>query len=137
MDIHGATTLRLLRTLALPLAVTLAMLAPAAPALAASTSYAANCPVNLRGSTSTGAVVIAVIATDTVVTASGTVAGGSWSATCVSNVSGSNWYAITAVNGKSASSLYGRSTVYAAAGLFRVVTAPPPPPPPSSYVEGI
>jgi GH25 family lysozyme M1 (1,4-beta-N-acetylmuramidase) len=137
MDIHGATTSRLLRTLALPLAVTLAMLAPAAPALAASSSYAANCPVNLRGSTSTGATVIAVISTNTVVTASGTVAGGSWSATCVSNVSGSSWYAITAVNGKSASSLYGRSTVYAASGLFRVVTAPPPPPPPSSYVEGI
>jgi GH25 family lysozyme M1 (1,4-beta-N-acetylmuramidase) len=134
MEMPGATTSRLLRTLALPLAVTLAMLAPVAPAFAASTTYAANCPVNLRGSTSTGATVIAVISTDTVVTASGTVSGGSWSATCVSNVSGSSWYAITAVNGTSTSSLYGRSTVYAATGLFRVVTAPPPP---SSYVEGI
>jgi GH25 family lysozyme M1 (1,4-beta-N-acetylmuramidase) len=133
---HGATITKLIRTLALPLVVTLAMLAPAAPAFAASTSYAANCPVNLRGSTSTGAAVIAVIPTDTTVTASGSVSGGSWSATCVSNVSGSAWYAITAVNGKSASSLYGRSTVYAAAGLFRAVAAPPPPPP-SGYVEGI
>ncbi|HEV2006124.1 MAG TPA: glycoside hydrolase family 25 protein [Candidatus Limnocylindrales bacterium] len=137
MDMPGALPTRLLRAVALPLAVTLAMLAPAAQAFAASTSYAANCPVNLRGSTSTGAAVIDVIATDTVVTASGTVSGGSWSATCVSNVSGSSWYAITAVDGKSASSLYGRSTVYAATGLFRVVTAPPPPPPPSSFVEGI
>ncbi len=134
MDMSGARPTRLLRTIALPLAVALAMLAPAAQASAASaTSYAANCPVNLRGSTSTGAAVIAVISTDTVVTASGTVSGGSWSATCVSNVSGSSWYAITAVNGKSASSLYGRSPVYAATGLFRAVTTVPP----STYVEGI
>jgi GH25 family lysozyme M1 (1,4-beta-N-acetylmuramidase) len=137
MDLPGALPTRVLRAAALPLAIALAMLAPAAHASAVTAaSYAANCPVNLRASTSTGGAVVAVISTDTVVTASGTVSGGSWAATCVSNVSGSSWYAITSVNGKTALSLYGRSTVYAATGLFRVVTAPPPPPP-SAYIEGI
>jgi GH25 family lysozyme M1 (1,4-beta-N-acetylmuramidase) len=129
---HGALSSRLPRALALPLALTLAMLAPAAAAAATSaTSYAANCSVNLRGSTSTSGTLIAVASTDTVVTASGSVSGGAWSATCITNVAGSTWYAITAVNGKSASSLYGASTVYAATGLFRLA------PVASSYVEGV
>jgi GH25 family lysozyme M1 (1,4-beta-N-acetylmuramidase) len=128
---------RVLRVALLAVASVGAMLAPAAPALASTASYAANCPVNLRTSTSTGATVAGVIPTDTQVTVSGTVSGGSWSATCVTNVSGSSWYAITAVSGKSVSSLYGRSTVYAATGLFRTVTSPPAPPPPSGYLEGV
>jgi GH25 family lysozyme M1 (1,4-beta-N-acetylmuramidase) len=122
---------RLSRLLAIPLALTLGLLAPVAPIAAASTTYAANCPVNLRTTTSTSATVVDVISTDTVVTASGTVSGGAWSATCVSDVSGSSWYAITAVNGKTTTSLYGVSPVYAATGLFRAVTVS------SSYVEGI
>jgi len=109
----------------------LIVLAPVAPVAAATTSYAANCPVNLRASTSTSGAIVGLISTDTVVTASGTVSGGAWSATCVSNVSGSTWYAIIAVSGKSALSLYGVSTVYGATGLFRVAPVLP------SYVEGI
>ena len=57
-----------------------------------------------------------------VVTASGKVSGASWSADCKTSVSGSTWYKITAVGGKSVSSLYGVSAVYAASGLFRSVT---------------
>lgn len=106
------------------------------PSLAASTSYVANCDARLRTTTSTTATIVDVVSSGGTVTASGTVSGGSWSADCPSTVSGSSWLAITAVNGTSTSTLYGRSTVYAAAGLFSVVTAPPPPPP-SNYLEGV
>jgi GH25 family lysozyme M1 (1,4-beta-N-acetylmuramidase) len=102
---------------------------------AASTNYVSNCAVNLRTSASTGATIVDVISTGTLVTASGTVSGSSWSATCGgSNVSGSSWYAITAVNGTSTSSKYGKSAVYAATGLF---SAAPTSPPSGSYLEGI
>src|SRR5438105_1162875 len=100
---------------------------------AASTNYVSNCAVNLRTSASTGASVVDVIGTGTLVTASGKVAGGSWSATCGSNVAGSSWYVITAVGGKSTSSLYGKSALYAATGLFGAA----PPPPSGNYLEGI
>jgi len=102
---------------------------------AAATNYVSNCSVNLRASASTSGTIVDVIATGALVTATGTVAGSSWSAACGGpTTSGSSWYVITAVNGKSTSSLYGRSSVYAATGLFSLA---PPPPPPSSYAEGI
>lgn len=122
------------RLAAATLAALLALPALSAVALAASASYTANCSVNLRASTSTSASVLTVIPSGTVVTASGSVSGGSWSAGgCAgSNATGSSWYAITAVNGKSTSTLYGKSTVYAATGLFTLVTAPS-----SSFLEGV
>jgi GH25 family lysozyme M1 (1,4-beta-N-acetylmuramidase) len=104
------------------------------PSLAASTNYVANCDARLRTTTSTTATVVDVVAAGGTVTASGTVSGGSWSADCPSTVSGSGWLAITAVNGKTTSTLYGKATVYAAAGLFSVATAPPPP---SNVLEGV
>ncbi len=102
---------------------------------AASTNYVANCAVNLRASASTGGTVVDTIADGTVVTATGTVSGGSWSATCGGkDVAGSSWYVITAVNGLSTQSHYGVAAVYAATGLFSLAPAPPPP---GSYLEGI
>jgi GH25 family lysozyme M1 (1,4-beta-N-acetylmuramidase) len=48
-----------------------------------------------------------------------TVSGGGWRVTCAGRtVSGLTWYRISAVNGRSVSSLYGVSYVYAASGLF-------------------
>jgi GH25 family lysozyme M1 (1,4-beta-N-acetylmuramidase) len=111
------------------LAATLVL--PASGLAATNTDYLANCPVNLRTTTSTSGAVADVIATGSLVTASGSVAGGAWSATCVNDVSGSTWYSIIAVGGRSVSSLYGVSVVYAATGLFHVA------PPPGSYLEGI
>lgn len=102
--------------LALLLVIASAPLAP--QARAASADYVANCDVNLRAGTTVTATVVDVIASGTLVTASGTVTGGAWSTACPSTVSGSTWYAITAVGGASTSSLYGVATVYAAAGLF-------------------
>ena len=71
----------------------------------------------------------------TIVTTTGSVAGGSWSATCGTAVSGSTWYAISAVDGTSVATLYGVSVAYAATGLFRLSSSPPPPP--AATLEGI
>jgi GH25 family lysozyme M1 (1,4-beta-N-acetylmuramidase) len=127
---HRVSRTRLLEAVALALALGVAVLGPIGSVDAATTTYSANCSVNLRSSTSTSATIEATIATGTVVTASGTVSGSSWSGTCVTAVSGSSWYSITAVNGTSVSSLYGVSVVYAATGLFNPYVAP-------TYVEGI
>jgi GH25 family lysozyme M1 (1,4-beta-N-acetylmuramidase) len=96
------------------------------------TDYLSNCSVRLRTSASTSAGTQSIVDTDTLVTAASKVSGGAWSADCVNSVSGSNWYKITAVNGKSVSSLYGVSAVYAATGLFRTVSSTA-----SGYKEGI
>ena len=98
--------------------------APAAP------SYISNCSVRLRASTSTSATTRAIIDANVVVTAASKVSGGSWAADCKTSVSGSSWYKITAVGGKSVSSLYGVSAVYAATGLFRSSST-------SAFREGI
>lgn len=100
------------------------------PTAPATTNYLANCDVRLRATTSTTSSTHAVIDTNEVVTASAKVTGGSWAADCLSSVSGSTWYKITAVGGKSVSTLYGVSAVYAATGLFRALST-------SGYKEGI
>ena len=105
----------------------------AAPTIApvVTTDYAANCSVRLRTSTSTAAATTTIIDTNSVVTSSAKVTGGSWAADCATSVSGSSWYMITAVGGRSVSALYGVSALYAASGLFRNVTTT------SGYKEGI
>lgn len=114
--------------LALLLAVGGFPLAPAPAARAATTDYISNCAgVNVRSASSTTATLLASLPINTVVTATGTVSGGAWSVSCPGAVSGSTWYAITAVNGRSVSSLYGVTVAYAATGLFRA----------STYLEGI
>ncbi|HEY4228262.1 MAG TPA: glycoside hydrolase family 25 protein [Candidatus Limnocylindrales bacterium] len=91
-----------------------------APVAAADSSgYIANCDVNLRATPASAASVLAVITTGTLVVSGSLVAGDAWSANCATNVAGSTWLAITSVGGKSATSLYGVATVYAASGLFR------------------
>jgi GH25 family lysozyme M1 (1,4-beta-N-acetylmuramidase) len=112
---------------ALPLAVaalTVSLLLPAfaGTAAAASTSWASLCSTNIRTGPKTTATVKTTIATGTVVTASGTVTGGSWSSPCPTSIKGTSWLKITAIGGKSTSSLYGLSAVYAASGLFKVKT---------------
>jgi GH25 family lysozyme M1 (1,4-beta-N-acetylmuramidase) len=122
--------------LALVVAVALAVSPIAAAGAAAADSlYVANCTANLRASASTSGTLLDSIAKGTTVTVTGSVAGGSWTATCNgANVAGSTWYVITTVAGKSTSTLYGRAVVYAATGLFSLA---PPPPPPGTYLEGI
>ncbi|MES2210446.1 MAG: glycoside hydrolase family 25 protein [Chloroflexota bacterium] len=121
--VNAASSRRLRRhwragALALLLAMT--VLPFGAPATqAASTDLATNCGVSLRTEASTASPALTILPTGSVVTWTETVPGSSWSATCGSLVTGSSWYAITAVNGQSVSSLYGAPVAYAATGLFR------------------
>ena len=98
-----------------------AAIAPLAvlPAAADSPYLAASCNVKLRSSPSVSATSPATIPSGALVTVTGTVPGGSWSADCPSTVSGSTWYTITAVNGIPVSSTYGLPVVFAATGLFQ------------------
>jgi len=57
-------------------------------------------------------------------TVAGTVSGGSWKATCPTARSGSTWYRIAAINGKTVIATYGKTYLYAATG---VLAAPPSP----------
>jgi len=84
--------------------------------------------VNLRTRASTDGTTKATLPAGTKVTVIGTVSGGSWSANCGgTGVSGSSWYKINQVNGKSTSSLYGVAAVYGAKGLFTSVSPTPTP----------
>lgn len=115
----------------LALALLLVTLIPPGAGLASTTSsrWAANCSVNIRTRPTTLATRKAVIAASTVVTVSAKVAGGSYASPCRTNVSGSTWLAITSIGSRSVSSLFGVTTLYAASGLFHVVS--------SGYLEGI
>lgn len=101
-------------------------------AFAATTNYTANCDARLRATPSVTATVVATISSGSTVSASGTVTGDAYSADCPTTVSGTDWLAITAVNGTSASALYGASPVYAAAKLFTAVASTT-----SNYLSGI
>jgi SpoIID/LytB domain protein len=83
---------------------------------------------NLRAGTSTGTAIKAAISTGTVVTVTGKVAGSSWSTVCGTSVSGSSWYRVSHVGGKTVSSLYGVSAVYAATGVLKAAPAASPGP---------
>lgn len=121
---------------ALALAVAMALIT-AAPGLTARTSAAtstwiANCNTNLRTAPDLSGTVKDVLDAGGTITADGTVNGDSWSVTCEGDQADNAWFKIVAVNGKSTSSLYGVSAVYAATGLFDAWT-----PPSTNYLEGI
>src|SRR3954452_23999941 len=114
------------------LAVALLVALVALPALAGEAAavaraYIANCPINLRTATSTASGVVAAIPAGTAVSVASELAGEAWSADCPGALSGSRWFAITAISGVTTASLYGVSPVYAAKGLFR----------PANLLEGI
>jgi GH25 family lysozyme M1 (1,4-beta-N-acetylmuramidase) len=97
----------------------IALPALAGEAAAVAPAYTANCPINLRSATTTSSAVVAVIPAGTPVSVASELAGDAWSADCPGPVSGSRWFAISAISGVSTTSLYGVSEVYAAKGLFR------------------
>lgn len=123
------------RVLSLPaamiaaLAATLAIASPMAAASPA-TMVSACSGANLRTSTSMTAAVKAHLASSVKVIAVATVGGSRWHATCPTAKSGSTWYRISAINGKSVRSLYGRSYLYAAAGVLKATPAAAPSAPP-------
>jgi GH25 family lysozyme M1 (1,4-beta-N-acetylmuramidase) len=92
--------------------------------------------VRLRTSAAVSATVTASINAGTVIGVASTVAGGAWSATCGGvTASGTDWYRINAIGTNSVSSLFGVSYLYAATGLFKIVSPPPGPGP--TLTEGI
>ena len=94
--------------------------------LGASHPKVALCSANLRTSASVSSRVRAVIKTGTKVSAVTRVTGRHWSTSCAGkSVSGSSWFRISAVNGKSVKSLYGVTYLYAATGLFKAYVPPP------------
>jgi GH25 family lysozyme M1 (1,4-beta-N-acetylmuramidase) len=86
---------------------------------AATGRWTANCSLNVRSHPTTLATRRTRITENTAVASSGMVRGGSYLTTCRGSVSGHTWLAITAIGGRSVKSLFGVSTVYAAAALFR------------------
>ncbi len=105
--------------------------------LGATTMTPACDGVNLRTGAGTTYAVKASVNTGSTISVAATVAGGSWSSFCAGKpVAGSGWYRISAVNGKTALSLYGVTYVYGATGLFKAVTVPPPPTPTPSPGSG-
>lgn len=104
------------------LAVLVAFPASAGTADAATTRWTAKCDVRVRTAPWTSSKSLKVIDKDAVVTAVATVTGGWYRADCPGSVSGRGWLKITAINGRSTSSLFGRSYVYAAAKLFKTTT---------------
>jgi GH25 family lysozyme M1 (1,4-beta-N-acetylmuramidase) len=79
--------------------------------------------VSLRTAAKSSAALKVKLAAGTDVTGYGAVSGGSWSTSCAGRaVSGSGWWRITAVNGKSVKTLYGVTYLYGAKGLFRPAT---------------
>jgi hypothetical protein len=92
------------------------------------TTMAAACSgVNVRTSASTSGAIRASIKIGTTVTVIATVSGGTWRVTCAGRtVSGSTWYRISAINGRTVKSLYGLTYLYAATGLFKAATTAAP-----------
>jgi hypothetical protein len=78
------------------------------------------CPgVNVRTGASTTAAIRTRLTISAKVTVVATVSGSHWSTTCAGPRSGSTWYRISAINGRSVSSLYGRTYLYAATGVLK------------------
>ena len=78
--------------------------------------------VNVRTGTSTSASVARRLAVTTKVTVVATVSGSRWSASCAGAKSASTWYRISAIDGRSVQSLYGRSYLYAASGVLKAAS---------------
>ncbi len=95
------------------------------PALAAST-LAARCDgVKLRTRPATTARTLRSLSAGAKVTAVAKVSGSRWSIRCAGrSSSGSSWWRITSINGRSVKSLYGVSYVYGATGLFKTAITP-------------
>jgi len=84
--------------------------------------------VNLRTGPATTYTRKAQVDTGARLTVVAKVSGGSYSAQCAGAQSGSAWYRVSAINGRSVKSLYGVTYVYGARQLFKTVVNPTPSP---------
>ena len=102
------------------LAALLVVSSPAA-ATTSTTMVPACSGVNVRTAASMTAPIRTRLAASARVTVVATVSGSRWSTTCPGAKTGTTWYRISAINGKSVSSVYGRSYLYAATGVMTAV----------------
>ena len=102
----------------------------------ASRAMVAACSgVNLRTGASTNSATKARLSTSAKVTVAATVTGSSWRATCSGAKSGTTWYRISHVNGRTVRSLYGVTSVFAASGVLKRAPAASPAPVPPAPAE--
>ena len=95
-----------------------------------STTLYARCDgVVARSSAATTALKKVTLASGAKVVSNGSVAGGKWTAGCGTSTTGTSWYRIVSINGKSVKTLYGVTYLYVARVLL--ATAPPVAPSPS------
>ena len=110
-------------------------------ALGATTIKQAICWASLRTRPSTSATVRTTVQVGARVSVTTRVIGGSWRSTCNGRtVTSSYWYRISAINGRSVSSLYGVSYLYAIPIRFKAITTTSTAPAPatgSTYGSGI
>jgi hypothetical protein len=90
-----------------------------APAPATTTMAPACNGVNLRTGPSTSRAIKARLRTSARLTVVARVAGAHWSTTCPTRTSGSGWYKVSAIDGRSVKSLYGVTWLYAATGVLK------------------
>jgi len=88
------------------------------PAQATTTLVPACGAVNIRTGSSTTAPIKVSLGANASLTIVGQVSGGTWNAVCPSSKTGNTWYRVSAINGKSVSSLYGVASLYAATGVL-------------------
>jgi GH25 family lysozyme M1 (1,4-beta-N-acetylmuramidase) len=119
--------------LAAALAVLVVLPALAGEVDAASAKWTAKCTANVRTGPHTYNKILRVLKAGATVRAVATVRGDHYTSKCDGGVSSRKWLKITAINGKSVKSLYGRTYAYVAKRLFRYVstTAPAPTPTPT------
>jgi GH25 family lysozyme M1 (1,4-beta-N-acetylmuramidase) len=98
---------------------------------ASSAKWTAKCPANVRVWPHLDARVLKVVQKGAVVNVVATVNGDHWSTKCGGGASGSKWLKVSAINGRSTKSLFGRYAVYVAKGLFKLNPAPAPTPTPT------
>lgn len=99
--------------------LTLAGPAAATAATVTSTTMVPACGgIHVRTGTSTGAAVKATLAASARLTVTAKVSGGTWKAACPTTKSGSTWYRVTAINGKTVKATYGVTYLYAATGVL-------------------
>jgi GH25 family lysozyme M1 (1,4-beta-N-acetylmuramidase) len=102
---------------------------PGEATAAARGNFQAECTARVRTRPTTASGTAAMIPVGTVVRVTGAVTGGGYAATCARSVSGTTWYVVTAVGGRTTTALYGLAQVYIASRLVRIA--------PSPYLEGI
>jgi SpoIID/LytB domain protein len=112
--------------LASAIAAAALLLALSSTGTLASTTVTPNCDgVNLRTGAGTTYAKKTSVNVGAKLTVVATVTGGSYSTSCNgASLAGSSWHRISAINGKSVSSLYGVSYLYGASKLFSTVTTP-------------